>query len=72
MVEIKGRKEEERVECENELIKFLRKNPLKNCNSLRIKYGKNWRVKFEELKNEQVIEIDDQQVKIKNIDNFLI
>jgi len=46
IVDEKGTKEDHLFEAENEVIKFIRKNPIKNGNFLRIKYGRMWSQKF--------------------------
>lgn len=59
-------------EAENELVKFLRRNPVKNSSSLRIKYGKNWRGKFEELATEGIVAIGEDEVRVVAQDALLI
>lgn len=71
MTEEKGQKEL-LLEAENELIKFIRKNPIKNCNSLRIKYGKNWASKFEGLSNSKMIDFDESGLKVTTPAHFFI
>lgn len=72
MVEEQGRKGQPLGEAENELVKFLRRYPLKNGSSLRIKYGKNWRAKFEELAGEGIVGLGEEQVRVLTKEALLI
>lgn len=45
IVDEKGEKEDA-IDIENELVKFIRKNPARGANYLKIKYGKSWSSRF--------------------------
>jgi hypothetical protein len=72
LIDEKGEEEDPILDIENEVVKFLRKNPTKNANFLRIKYGKNWAARFEQLQNNGLVTANEQALTLIPGDRFLI
>ena len=55
------------------MVRFLRRNPNKNADNLRSKYGKSWKEKFDILEKEGVIKVSDEGYEtVANFEGFLV
>ena len=70
-IEEKRQIEDTHLEIDNEIVKFVRKHPIKSINSVRIKYGKNWRMKFQPLLESGVMQIGESSIYLAS-PSFLI